>query len=153
MHPDLFVDFISCAHKTIFSTRFCTVIFYLYGVFLHLSVIACVALAFLLTPLCQYVCGSSSNSAKVSCGCCGRYSAAELAAFGLSLAIVTVWILTGHWLLMDGEFYLLNKNQILFTTLLAALVECYAMNTCQVLLIKHEIDGFYANFIPPYPQV
>lgn len=70
----------------------------------NFSVIACVALAFLLTPLCQYVCGGGAGATRVSCGCCGRYSAAELAAFGLSLAIVTVWVLTGHWLLMDGMF-------------------------------------------------
>ncbi|XP_077288225.1 signal peptide peptidase-like protein isoform X2 [Arctopsyche grandis] len=66
------------------------------------AIIACVALAFLLTPLCQYICGGGTGAARVSCGCCGRYSAAELTAFGLSLAIVTVWVLTGHWLLMDA---------------------------------------------------
>lgn len=73
---------------------------------LIIPVIACVALAFLLTPLCQYICGGGAGASRVSCGCCGRYSAAELAAFGLSLAIVTVWILTGHWLLMDGKWHI-----------------------------------------------
>lgn len=62
------------------------------------TVIACAALAFLLTPLCQYVAGGGARGAV-----CGRYSAPELAAALLAAAIVAVWVLTGHWLLMDGE--------------------------------------------------
>ncbi|XP_041971976.1 signal peptide peptidase-like 3 [Aricia agestis] len=61
------------------------------------AVIACAALAFLLTPLCQYVAGGGGGAAV-----CGRYSAPELAAALLAAAIVAVWVLTGHWLLMDA---------------------------------------------------
>ncbi|KAH9645556.1 hypothetical protein HF086_005205 [Spodoptera exigua] len=60
------------------------------------AIIACAALAFLLTPLCQYVAGGARGAV------CGRYSAPELAAALLAAAIVAVWVLTGHWLLMDG---------------------------------------------------
>ncbi|CAH1641236.1 unnamed protein product [Spodoptera littoralis] len=60
------------------------------------AIIACAALAFLLTPLCQYVAGGARGAV------CGRYSAPELAAALLAAAIVAVWVLTGHWLLMDA---------------------------------------------------
>ncbi|KOB67544.1 Signal peptide peptidase [Operophtera brumata] len=63
------------------------------------AIIACAALAFLLTPLCQYVAGGGAFSRGAVCG---RYSPPELAAALLSAAIVAVWVLTGHWLLMDG---------------------------------------------------
>lgn len=64
-------------------------------------VIACAALAFLLTPLCQYV-ASSVGVAGGRTPLCGRYSAPEVAAALLAAGIVSVWVLTGHWLLMDG---------------------------------------------------
>lgn len=60
------------------------------------AIIACAALAFLLTPLCQYVWSGSSRMG------CGRYSGPELAATALAATIVAVWVLTGHWLLMDA---------------------------------------------------
>ncbi|VVC90492.1 unnamed protein product [Leptidea sinapis] len=52
------------------------------------TLIACAALAFLLTPLCQYVAGGSGRGAV-----CGRYSAPELAAALVAAAIVSV---NGH---------------------------------------------------------
>ncbi|XP_059053852.1 signal peptide peptidase-like 3 [Achroia grisella] len=64
------------------------------------AIIACAALAFLLTPLCQYVAGSAGVGSRGAV--CGRYSAPELAAALLAAAIVAVWVLTGHWLLMDA---------------------------------------------------
>lgn len=39
---------------------------------------------------------------RISLGVCGRFSAAELVAFSLSVSIVCIWVLTGHWLLMDA---------------------------------------------------
>lgn len=33
---------------------------------------------------------------------CGRFSLAEIISFTLSVTIVCVWVLTGHWLLMDA---------------------------------------------------
>ncbi|KAJ2939496.1 hypothetical protein O0L34_g6324 [Tuta absoluta] len=64
-------------------------------------VIACAALAFLLTPLCQYIAGTAGLGAGRH-AVCGRYSAAEVAAALLAAGIVCVWVLTGHWLLMDA---------------------------------------------------
>lgn len=68
------------------------------------AIIACAALAFLLAPLCQYVCATVGvgASARLACGRCGRYSLPEAASLLLSAAIVAVWVLTGHWLLMDA---------------------------------------------------
>lgn len=39
---------------------------------------------------------------RISFGCCGRFTAAELFSFTLSVTIVCIWVLTGHWLLMDA---------------------------------------------------
>jgi len=33
----------------------------------------------------------------------GRYTVAELMALFLAFTLVCLWVLTGHWLLMDGE--------------------------------------------------
>lgn len=42
---------------------------------------------------------------RISFGVCGRFTGAELLSFSLALFIVCIWVLTGHWLLMDGEFF------------------------------------------------
>lgn len=39
---------------------------------------------------------------RISFGVCGRFTVAELVSFSLSATIVCIWILTGHWLLMDA---------------------------------------------------
>uniref|UniRef100_A0A224Z6L1 Signal peptide peptidase-like 3 n=1 Tax=Rhipicephalus zambeziensis TaxID=60191 RepID=A0A224Z6L1_9ACAR len=67
------------------------------------AIIATIALAFLLLPMCQYLIRPCSSGKKISFGTCGRFTAAELVSFSLSVAIVCVWVLTGHWLLMDGQ--------------------------------------------------
>lgn len=33
---------------------------------------------------------------------CGRFTGAEIMAFCLSVSIVCIWVMTGHWLLMDA---------------------------------------------------
>lgn len=66
------------------------------------AIIATVALAFLLLPMCQYIMRPCSDGTKISFGVCGRFTGAELFSFSLSLFIVCVWVLTGHWLLMDA---------------------------------------------------
>lgn len=66
------------------------------------AIIATIALAFLLLPMCQYIMRPCCGANKVSFGMCGRYTGAELISFTMSLSIVCVWILTGHWLLMDA---------------------------------------------------
>lgn len=67
-----------------------------------ISVIATVALAFLLLPMCQYIIRPCSDGNKISFGMCGRFTGAELLSFSLSVSIVCIWVLTGHWLLMDA---------------------------------------------------
>ncbi|XP_015910089.1 signal peptide peptidase-like 3 [Parasteatoda tepidariorum] len=66
------------------------------------AIIATIALAFLLLPMCQYIIRPCSDGNKISFGMCGRFTAAELISFALSVTIVCIWVLTGHWLLMDA---------------------------------------------------
>ncbi|XP_052800908.1 signal peptide peptidase-like 3 isoform X2 [Mya arenaria] len=66
------------------------------------AVLATVAFAFLLLPMCQYLMRPCSNGQKISFGLCGRFTAAELVSFFLSFILVCFWVLTGHWLLMDA---------------------------------------------------
>ncbi|KAG8234764.1 hypothetical protein J437_LFUL006596 [Ladona fulva] len=70
----------------------------------YIMIIATVALAFLLLPMCQYVIRPCSDGKKISFGVCGRFTGAELLSFSLALFIVCIWVLTGHWLLMDGKY-------------------------------------------------
>ena len=43
---------------------------------------------------------------RISFGACGRFTQAELLALIISLLLVVVWMITGHWILMDGRrFY------------------------------------------------
>lgn len=58
--------------------------------------------AFLLLPMCQYIIRPCSDGNRISFGFCGRFTAAELFSFSLAVSIVCIWVLTGHWLLMDG---------------------------------------------------
>ncbi|CAH1712379.1 signal peptide peptidase-like 3 isoform X1 [Rhopalosiphum maidis] len=66
------------------------------------AIIATVALAFLLLPMCQYIINPCSDGNKISFGICGRFTTAELLSFSMALFIVCIWVLTGHWLLMDA---------------------------------------------------
>lgn len=85
------------------------------------AIIATIALAFLLLPMCQYIIRPCSDGNKqrdvenftlgslvvpspsrISFGMCGRFTAAEIMSFCLSVTMVCVWVLTGHWLLMDA---------------------------------------------------
>lgn len=66
------------------------------------AITASVALAFLLLPMCQYIMRPCTDGTRISFGVCGRFTAAELFSFTLSVSIVCIWVLTGHWLLMDA---------------------------------------------------
>ncbi|KAK6636557.1 Signal peptide peptidase-like 3 [Polyplax serrata] len=66
------------------------------------AIIATVALAFLLLPMCQYIIRPCSDGNKISFGICGRFTGAELLSFFLAVFIVCIWVLTGHWILMDA---------------------------------------------------
>lgn len=74
------------------------------------SVLATVAFSFLLTPVCKKACKflltkcTKSNyliNKKFSCCFLGKFNFSEMLAFSLSSLLVCLWILTGHWLLMD----------------------------------------------------
>jgi len=65
------------------------------------AVIATVALAFLLLPMCQYLVRPCASKGKISLGVCGRFTLAEILSVGISISVVCVWVLTGHWALMD----------------------------------------------------
>jgi signal peptide peptidase-like 3 len=68
------------------------------------TVIATIALAFLLLPMCQYIVNimRCTDGNRISFGVCGRFTAAEIFSFTLSVTVVCIWVLTGHWLLMDA---------------------------------------------------
>lgn len=68
------------------------------------AVIGTVAFAFLLLPMAQYLLRpcTADPRAKLSLGWLGRFTSAELLSASLALALVCLWILTGHWLLMDA---------------------------------------------------
>lgn len=66
------------------------------------AIIATVALAFLLLPMCQYLLRPCSDGNKISFGMFGRFTCAEITSFIISLSIVCIWVMTGHWLLMDA---------------------------------------------------
>jgi len=66
------------------------------------AVIATVALAFLLLPMCQYLMRPCAKKHKISLGVWGRFTSAELLSVSISICVVWVWIMTGHWLLMDA---------------------------------------------------
>lgn len=83
------------------------------------AIIATIALAFLLLPMCQYIMRPCSDGSRMSFGFCGRFNAAELFSFTLAVSIVCIWVLTGHWLLMDGKSLSANnlrtmQNEILY---------------------------------------
>ncbi|XP_070571926.1 signal peptide peptidase-like 3 isoform X2 [Ptychodera flava] len=81
------------------------------------AVLATVAFAFLLLPMCQYLLRSCGTGTKISFGFCGRFTPAELMSFSLSLGLVLVWIMTGHWLLMDALAMGLCVTMIAFVRL------------------------------------
>lgn len=66
------------------------------------AILAAVAFAFLLLPMCQQLLGPCSQNNKISFGCCGRFTPAEILSFCLSSGIVCIWVVTGHWILMDA---------------------------------------------------
>lgn len=66
-------------------------------------VLGTVALSFLFLPFCRYILRPiASPNSKISFGACGRFTQAELLALIISLLLVVVWMITGHWILMDA---------------------------------------------------
>lgn len=88
--------------KIVFAITFIIILTFIADFNFAFAVIATVALAFLLLPMCQYIIRPCFDGSRMSFGFCGRFNAAELFSFTLAVSIVCVWVLTGHWLLMDG---------------------------------------------------
>lgn len=65
------------------------------------AILATMGFSYLLTPCCQMILRSYSDNTKISLGFFGRYTLAEIVAFSISISIVLIWIITGHWLFMD----------------------------------------------------
>ncbi|KRZ13028.1 Signal peptide peptidase-like 3, partial [Trichinella zimbabwensis] len=71
--------------------------------FVCTSVVVTITCAFLLLPFVQSLIRPFFDDAhKISIGIAGRYTAAEVVSVFISLGLVFLWIITGHWLLMDA---------------------------------------------------
>ncbi|CAF0921454.1 unnamed protein product [Rotaria sordida] len=65
------------------------------------AILSTMGFAYLLKPCCQMILRPCSDNTKISFGIFGRYTLSEILAFILSISLVFVWIITGHWLFMD----------------------------------------------------
>ncbi|XP_071206545.1 signal peptide peptidase-like 3 isoform X5 [Salvelinus alpinus] len=109
------------------------------------AVLATIAFAFLLLPMCQYLtrpCSPQNN--RISFGCCGRFTLAELLSFSLSVMLVLIWVLTGHWLLMDALAMGLCVAMIAFVRLPSLKVSCLLLSG---LLIYDVFWVFFSAYI------
>uniref|UniRef100_A0A4W3HQS4 Signal peptide peptidase 3 n=1 Tax=Callorhinchus milii TaxID=7868 RepID=A0A4W3HQS4_CALMI len=108
------------------------------------AVLATIAFAFLLLPMCQYLTRPCSPQNKISFGCCGRFTVAELLSFSLSVLLVLIWVLTGHWLLMDALAMGLCVAMIAFVRLPSLKVSCLLLSG---LLIYDVFWVFFSAYI------
>lgn len=108
------------------------------------AVLATIAFAFLLLPMCQYLTRACTTQNKISFGCCGRFTAAELLSFTLSVILVLIWVLTGHWLLMDALAMGLCVAMIAFVRLPSLKVSCLLLSG---LLIYDVFWVFFSAYI------
>ncbi|CAL8277801.1 unnamed protein product [Merluccius merluccius] len=108
------------------------------------AVLATIAFAFLLLPMCQYLTRPCSTQNKISFGCCGRFTLAELLSFSLSVMLVLIWVLTGHWLLMDALAMGLCVAMIAFVRLPSLKVSCLLLSG---LLIYDVFWVFFSAYI------
>ena len=72
---------------------------------------------------------------RISFGCCGRFTPAEIVSFCLSFLIVCVWVLTGHWLLMDGR----SRRELNLET------ECRLFPPVTIFLYLFPCAGYFFN--------
>uniref|UniRef100_A0A671T9C6 Signal peptide peptidase-like 3 n=1 Tax=Sinocyclocheilus anshuiensis TaxID=1608454 RepID=A0A671T9C6_9TELE len=108
------------------------------------AVLATIAFAFLLLPMCQYLTRPCSPQNKISFGCCGRFTLAELLSFSLSVMLVLIWVMTGHWLLMDALAMGLCVAMIAFVRLPSLKVSCLLLSG---LLIYDVFWVFFSAYI------
>ncbi|XP_022101146.1 signal peptide peptidase-like 3 [Acanthaster planci] len=108
------------------------------------AVLATVAFAFLLLPMCQYLLRPCSNGTKISFGCCGRFTSAEIMSFCLAVMLVFLWVMTGHWLLMDALAMGLCVTMIAFVRLPSLKVSTLLLTG---LLIYDVFWVFFSTYI------
>ncbi|XP_072013916.1 LOW QUALITY PROTEIN: signal peptide peptidase-like 3 [Amphiura filiformis] len=108
------------------------------------AVLATVAFAFLLLPMCQYLLRPCSTGTKISFGCCGRFTSAEIMSFSLSVMLVFLWVMTGHWLLMDALAMGLCVTMIAFVRLPSLKVSTLLLTG---LLIYDVFWVFFSTYI------
>jgi len=108
------------------------------------AVLAASAFAFLLLPLCQYIMKPCSTNNKFSIGCCGRFTPAELLSLCLSTLFVSVWVCTGHWLLMDALSMGLCVSMIALLRLPSLKVSCLLLSG---LLVYDVFWVFFSSYL------
>jgi len=108
------------------------------------AVLAASAFAFLMLPLCQYIMRPCATPNKLSFGCCGRFTPAELLSLFLSTLFVTVWVCTGHWLLMDALSMGLCVSMIALLRLPSLKVSCLLLSG---LLIYDVFWVFFSSYL------
>ncbi|KAJ8042735.1 Signal peptide peptidase-like 3 [Holothuria leucospilota] len=108
------------------------------------AVLATVAFAFLLLPMCQYLMRPCSTGTKISFGICGRFTSAEIMSFCLSVMLVFMWVMTGHWLLMDALAMGLCVTMIAFVRLPSLKVSTLLLTG---LLIYDVFWVFFSTYI------
>lgn len=108
------------------------------------AVLAASAFAFLMLPMCQYLLRPCACQNKLSFGVCGRFTPAELLSLSLSIIFVSIWVLTGHWLLMDALSMGLCVSMIALLRLPSLKVSCLLLTG---LLIYDVFWVFFSSYI------
>nr|CAB3267519.1 signal peptide peptidase-like 3 [Phallusia mammillata] len=108
------------------------------------AVLAASAFAFLMLPMCQYIMRPCSSPNKLSLGFCGRFTPAELLSLSLSILFVSIWVFTGHWLLMDALSMGLCVSMIALLRLPSLKVSCLLLSG---LLIYDVFWVFFSSYI------
>ncbi|XP_078484481.1 signal peptide peptidase-like 3 isoform X1 [Ciona intestinalis] len=108
------------------------------------AVLAASAFAFLMLPMCQYLLRPCGSTNKLSFGCCGRFTPAELLSLALSIMFVSVWVFTGHWILMDALSMGLCVSMIALLRLPSLKVSCLLLSG---LLIYDVFWVFFSSYL------
>ncbi|XP_039257429.2 signal peptide peptidase-like 3 [Styela clava] len=108
------------------------------------AILAASAFAFLMLPMCQYFMRPCAQNKKISFGLCGRFTPAELLSLVLAILFVSVWVFTGHWILMDALSMGLCVSMIALLRLPSLKVSCLLLSG---LLIYDVFWVFFSSYI------
>lgn len=108
------------------------------------AILAASAFAFLMLPMCQYLMRPCTQNKKISFGIVGRYTPAELLSLTLAITFVSIWVLTGHWILMDALSMGLCVSMIALLRLPSLKVSCLLLSG---LLIYDVFWVFFSSYI------